>query len=494
MRLITSLSLSAAVLAIAGAPLYAQTAPAVAPFTAAPAATAAPRAAAAAAPAPAAAAAPTAVASAETKPSINSSRITATVNETSISDYEVEQRLNFFIAVNANGAKLPPDEMKRLRAQTLQDLEDEKIQIAEARRRKVNVSPVDVDERVDEFLKENNSTMEQLQAALTAAGSSIKTMRDRYTASIAWMRVLQQEFSSEVVVTPEQKADALRRALEGADKPHYRVAEIFLAVDRPEDDAKVKAQLEEIEKQVRNNGSFRLLARQFSRNPSAALGGDMGWVYDGQLEPELNKTLAAMKIGEVSHPVRGRAGWYLLGLPDRQEPIGTVVTVEAPAPSGPPGTLPLARLLLPLPPGAARDAVENTMKYAVQIRSMADTCETLEKISQDKILSGSVYTRLGDFKVSDLNPELQKVLAETKPGETAAPVVLDAGVEIFMRCDKRAAPPRAVFKAPTLDEIENRLFQEQISAMARRYMRDLKRSANIAREQDSAVVDAALVK
>jgi peptidyl-prolyl cis-trans isomerase SurA len=51
-----------------------------------------------------------------------------------------------------------------------------------------------------------------------------------------------------------------------------------------------------------------------------------------------------------------------------------------------------------------------------------------------------------------------------------------------------------VFKPPTRQEIENRLFNEQIAALARRFMRDLKRETNIERESDNAVVDAALVR
>ena len=102
--------------------------------------------------------------------------------------------------------------------------------------------------------------------------------------------------------------------------------------------------------------------------------------------------------------------------------------------------------------------------------------------------------KLGNPVLADLHPELQKALAATKSGESAMPVLLDAGVEVFMRCDKRAPPPRTVFKPPTRQEVENRLFNEQIAALARRFMRDLKRDTNIERESDNAVVDAALVR
>jgi peptidyl-prolyl cis-trans isomerase SurA len=119
----------------------------------------------------------------------------------------------------------------------------------------------------------------------------------------------------------------------------------------------------------------------------------------------------------------------------------------------------------------------------------------MEKISQDPVLKGSVYMNLGDFKVDGLHPELQKALAQTQPGEVAMPILLDAGVEIFARCDKRPPPPRQVFKLPTRDEIQGRLFQEHVAALARRHLRDLKRDASIQeRGRDNPVVDAALVK
>ena len=495
MRLITTLSLGIAALAFAGVPLYAQNIPAVAPAAGAPAAAPfAPAPAAGGATAPAPAAPTNAVASAEPKSTVTSNRIAVTVNDISISNFELEQRAAFAAAVS--GYKPSAQDLARIRAEVLVRLEEEKIQLLEARRRKITVSPVEVNQRIEEFLKENNSSAEQLKTVLSGAGASIDTLRNQQIASIAWQKILQQEFQSEVVVTPTQIDAAMRRAVEGANKPQYRVSEIFLAVDRPEDDAKVNADIEDIENKLRTTGGqFRTFARQFSRNPSATAGGDIGWVYDGQLDPELNKVVSELKVGELGKPVRARGGWYLLGLQDRQEPLGTDVNVvQAPEPSGPPGTLPLVRLLLPIPPGPPQNLIDNTMKAAMQVRQAADSCEAIEKISQDPALKGSVFMKLGNPVLVDLHPELQKALAATKSGESAMPVLLDAGVEVFMRCDKRAPPPRTVFKPPTRQEIENRLFNEQIAALARRFMRDLKRETNIERESDNAVVDAALVR
>jgi peptidyl-prolyl cis-trans isomerase SurA len=482
MRLIKTLLLGASVLACASIPLSAQNAPAVPTAPGAPAAAFAAAPAATNAPAPAAA-----------TPTVDSNGIVATVDELSISDFELNQRVAFMIAVS--GFKPTDADIKRMREEMLSRLEEEKTQLLEARRQKVTVSPVEVNKRIDAFLADNNSTLEQLTKVLTEAGSSVETLRNQYIAAIAWQQVVQREFQSDIVITPAMIDDGLRRALEGANKPHYRVSEIFLPVDRPEDETKVKALIEDIENRLRTGSAFRNMARQFSRNPSAAAGGDIGWVYDGQLDSELNSVVAAMKANELSKPIRARGGWYLLGLQDRQEPLGTNVNVvETPVPTGPPGTLPLVHLLLPLPAGVSQVMVDNVMKAAMQVRQVAETCEAMEKISQDPNLKGSVFRNLGNQLLADLHPELQKALAATRSGEPAMPVVLENGVNIFMRCDKKAEPPRAVFKVPTREEIQDRLFQEQIAALVRRYMRDLKREASIEREGDNTVIDAALVK
>ena len=130
--------------------------------------------------------------------------------------------------------------------------------------------------------------------------------------------------------------------------------EIFLPVDNPEQNDKVKKDAEEVEQQLHQGAPFPVVARQFSQHPTAATGGDMGWVNTGQLAPELDAALARMEVGAVSDPIRSTGGWYVLGLRERQEPLGTKIAKVPTGPTGPEGTLPLARLLLSDRPAAAQ--------------------------------------------------------------------------------------------------------------------------------------------
>jgi len=293
---------------------------------------------------------------------------------------------------------------------------------------------------------------------------------------------VQDEYSDRVNITPEMIAAEMARFAEGANKPHYRVMEIFLPVDNPEHDAKVKKDAEEVENQLRQGAPFAVVARQFSQHPSAATGGDMGWVNEGQLAPELNAALAKLEVGAISSAIRSTGGYYVIALRERQEPMGTKIDAVPTGPTGPAGTLPLARLLFPAGPDLPKEQLEEIFKVATTIQQRYTGCAQLDDLH--KKMTGTVYMDLGDAKLSELAPQIQEAMKNTRPGEAAMPFASEAGVELIARCDKRIEVKTA-YVMPTQQQVEDQLFQNQISALARRYLRDLKRGANIQVRDDS---------
>lgn len=83
---------------------------------------------------------------------------------------------------------------------------------------------------------------------------------------------------------------------------------------------------------LRTGRPFEEVARQFSRDPEAkAQGGDNGWVTLDSLPEPLRKAAAAAKVGEVSEPVPGPGGWYLLEVVARRQ-AGITPFAKAKAP------------------------------------------------------------------------------------------------------------------------------------------------------------------
>ncbi|HUO98163.1 MAG TPA: peptidylprolyl isomerase [Rhizomicrobium sp.] len=420
--------------------------------------------------APAAAAEPV-----ETKPNPNrQNSIVALVNDLPITSWELSQRIA--LVMSTTSIPRTPEMEKKVRDQVLDQLETEVLQRQEAQKNDITVSSVEVDKYIQNILDDNHMTKEQLTGVLAHGGVKMATFRSQIAASVLWQKAVQDHYAGRITVSPEQVDSEMARIKQGADKAHFTVSEIFLPVDNPDLDDKVRKQAEDLVSQLQAGAQFTAVARQFSQSPSAADGGDIGTVYDGQLAPELNKTLLGMKTGDMSAPIRSIGGYYILLLRQRYEPVGTKIVEDTPTAATLPAVVPLGRILLRLPPKPPKEYMDKVMQIAEQIRQVTTSCDMASKLPEKE--PGIVYFALGNTRVADLNQETRDALAKTEPGGVAEPFKSDAGIEIFVRCEKRA-PKLQAFPMPTREQVENSLFQEQISALARRYNRDLRRNADI---------------
>ncbi len=282
----------------------------------------------------------------------DSDGVAAVINDFAVSEYEVRQRLSLFLATS--GIQPKGEELKRIRGQIITQLEDEKLELNEAIKKHITVAPGEIDTQINRMLTDNHLTIEQLREVLNNAGASEDALRRQLTAQLAWQKTVQQEYEDRINITPAEVDGELARYAEGADKPHYLVSEIFFQVDNPDKDADALKDAQSVEVQLKSGGNFSMVAHQFSQSPSAAAGGDIGWVHEGQLAPELNTALTKMAVNTVSDPIRSLGGYYILALRARQEPLGTKIDTPKEAAIGPDSVLPLARLLLPWRPRPPR--------------------------------------------------------------------------------------------------------------------------------------------
>lgn len=405
--------------------------------------------------------------------------VAAVVNDQVVSTYDLRQRTR--LVLSTAGMQPTPENIRRLRPQVLDQLKTEKLELIEAQRKNITVSPTEVDKEIDGIMADNKLTMDQLKQILSRSQVAIETLRAQIAVQIAWQKAIEDEYGDRINITEADINDEFTRINQGKDKPHYLVSEIFLAVENPDQDEKVKKNAEDLITQMRSGASFPTIARQFSQSPSAASGGDLGLVYDGELPAELNDPVSKLKPGELTPPVRAAGGYYIMALRDRQEGANAQIpdpaTVQPPPPEHP-GYLKLARVLLPVPPKAPEDYLKKVAGGAQELRAHFESCEQAQQLVA-KVKGGVVFMNLGEMKLSDLSEQIQQELAKTQSGEATVPFMSAAGVEIILRCDQRAAAPLKKFQALTRDQVERRLFQQQISMLARRYIRDLRRQGSV---------------
>jgi peptidyl-prolyl cis-trans isomerase D len=84
----------------------------------------------------------------------------------------------------------------------------------------------------------------------------------------------------------------------------------------PEEKKAVLAKAEAIIKEARRGKDFGELAKKDSADPTAAKGGDVGWVVQGQMPPAVDKLIFGIGKGDVSDPVETPGGVQIFKIDD----------------------------------------------------------------------------------------------------------------------------------------------------------------------------------
>lgn len=99
-------------------------------------------------------------------------------------------------------------------------------------------------------------------------------------------------------------------AVQSVRQTHVR--HILIKVNELVPEAEAKHKLEVMKERLDHGADFAELAKLNSNDLSASKGGDLGWLYPGDTVPEFEKAMDALKVNEISQPVRSQFGWHLI--------------------------------------------------------------------------------------------------------------------------------------------------------------------------------------
>jgi peptidyl-prolyl cis-trans isomerase SurA len=95
---------------------------------------------------------------------------------------------------------------------------------------------------------------------------------------------------------------------------------ILLKPDEVNSDETVRLRIEQLMVRLENGEDFATLARAHSQDPlSAARGGDLGWLSQGDTVPEFEDQMNRLEPGELSKPFKSQFGWHLMQVMERRD-------------------------------------------------------------------------------------------------------------------------------------------------------------------------------
>jgi len=247
----------------------------------------------------------------------DSLRIVALVNDNVITAIDLAVRTEIVIA--QSGVQDTPETRQRLRPQVLRALIDDHLRQQAADKEGVSVPQDRIDERMSQLAQNNNMSLDQFREALRHNNLDPNWLEDQIRTEIAWGMLVNRKFRSGIVITDADIDAAERRLREDAGKTEYRLAEIFLSVDDPNETETVRESADRLIEQLKKGVDFAEIARQFSQSATASNGGVLGWVAPGDLPQEIASAVQTLQPDTIAGPIRSEGGFHILKLLDRRQ-------------------------------------------------------------------------------------------------------------------------------------------------------------------------------
>lgn len=406
--------------------------------------------------------------------------IAAVVNDSVITLSDVRERADLYSTDNAQ--QLTTEQRKTLEKQVLGRLIDEALQLQEARNLGITVSDADIAAGMDELAKQNGVVPEEFKKHLEKIGGPVRSLQSQVRASVAWSQVVRRKLRPQVDISDGEIDLALNQIASNKNKTQYHVAEIFLSVPVPIKDANVRDEAQKMTLQLTQGASFSSIAREFSKAPGAAKGGDLGWVQEGQLDAELDAALSKMHPGQISPPVRTAKGYHILLLRETRQSGGKVNTTQA-ASQGP--LITMKQLFIPVTKKDTKKTVAAKIVQAKAMQKELTNCDAMAK--KMKSFKSRDTGDLGKGPQSALPADIRALVEKLKVNELSAPVHTPTGLALLMVCSREdpADPKTAAAESPAdspdtaRDDIAMKLGMKRLDQMAIHYLNDLRATAFI---------------
>ncbi len=242
------------------------------------------------------------------------SKVIATINGEEISRIDFDRRLNVFRRMNQDVTDV-------IKMQVVDQLTKKVLLKQFVEKKDISVSAEEVKaelEKIKFFLQNNPSNKDKpLEEILETQGSSLSELQEEISRALALSKYL------ETAVTDADKKsyyDANKDAFNGArvKASHVLIDTRNMKTDADREEA--KKMIDIVKMEIDKGADFAEMAKKYSNCPSAEKGGDIGFFQrKGSIVEEFAKVAFAMKVGDISDPVKTQFGYHIIKVTEKEE-------------------------------------------------------------------------------------------------------------------------------------------------------------------------------
>ncbi len=363
--------------------------------------------------------------------------IAAVVNDGVITQRELDSRAEMIAhRLQQQNAPVPPDE--QLRAQVLNQMVLERIQLQKAKEDGITVDDAAVQRTLERLAQANGMDLATYRARIEAAGVPWTTfMRDART-ELTLSKLREKEVDSKVTVTDAEVANyiASQRGPNAGQSNDLHFQHIFIKapLNASETDIEAaQAKANALLKEAQSGSKFESLAKANSQASDAGKGGDMGFLSQSKLPPEFVTAASTMRPGEVNPSViRTNDGFEIVRLVERRQGQGTAADAPKLVQTH------VRHILLRVGDGMSEpQARQKLLEIRQEIAAGGDFAKFARTYSQDG--SASQGGDLGWISPGETVPEFERAMNTLQDNQLSEPVRTEYGYHLIQVLGRRDA-------------------------------------------------------
>ncbi|MFZ2199131.1 MAG: peptidylprolyl isomerase, partial [Thermodesulfovibrionales bacterium] len=202
----------------------------------------------------------------------------------------------------------------------LETLINVRLQLQEAKSAGIRVSDEELQGAIDNIKKKYSMSDAAFSESLKQEGLTFAEYKKRLWEQIVISKLVNSQIRNKIVVTDEDLKKFVaenKEALGSAES--YRISQIFLKKQKDADNSKLEEKAADLLKKIEQGESFSDLAKQYSEDPSAKAGGDLGLLKKSQLNKNFIDIISQMKPGDISKPFWTDNGLHIIKLESSTE-------------------------------------------------------------------------------------------------------------------------------------------------------------------------------
>ncbi len=206
----------------------------------------------------------------------------------------------------------------------LDKLIDKKLKLQLAIKKNISVSEQQLQEATADIKQQNNLTSDkQLEQALASQGMTLENFIRQLKENIQITILIKKEVTSRIEISEKEINDYYlkhRAYFDALNELRAQHILFYLPNEPTAEETRAKEKLaNEVWEKLKQGEDFGKLAKEFSDDPSAKKGGDLGFFKKGEMLPVLEQAAFKLKNGEISPVLKSNLGFHIIKLLEHRE-------------------------------------------------------------------------------------------------------------------------------------------------------------------------------